>query len=259
MLIMIPLFITSFEYYRKKMPYAKWKAMQNYSYIAYGLILIHLIAITRELQHLIVYLFIFTIYFISKLFKAKAIHRIIFVLFIASSLVIGYKQFGELVSPTQSNTSAVNNTAISIITKLSDNIDNDQIEEIPEDTLPSIEEEIKSISDNMAYIDGEYVTSVDAYGPDLTVQTIITNNLISSISIVSHNEKKSRYYQPAFDQTPADIIENQTTNVDAVTGSTYTSIGIIRAVQSALIEASPSGELIDDVLVEEPTNIRRGH
>lgn len=43
-LIMLPLFVTSFRRIRKKMPGKKWKALQEYAYVFYGLVYLHILA-----------------------------------------------------------------------------------------------------------------------------------------------------------------------------------------------------------------------
>ncbi len=66
--IMIPLFITSFMIVRKKFTYKSWKKLQNFAYIAYILIFIHLI-IVAEFPNLIIFIVLFVPYIILKLIK----------------------------------------------------------------------------------------------------------------------------------------------------------------------------------------------
>jgi sulfoxide reductase heme-binding subunit YedZ len=71
MLIMLPLFISSFPYIKKKIGRERWKKLHKLSYFAYTLMFIHatLIAIivTKEYVHAIIYIFVFCIYLILKL------------------------------------------------------------------------------------------------------------------------------------------------------------------------------------------------
>ena len=46
-----------------------------------------------------------------------------------------------------------------------------------------------------------------------------------------------KFYKPAFDYIPKKIIDKQTYDIDAVSGSTYSSKGIIEAVEDALSKA----------------------
>jgi len=66
--IMIPLFITSFMIFRKKFTFTTWKKIQNFAYIAYILIFVHLI-IVAEFPNLAVYIVLFVPYIILKLMK----------------------------------------------------------------------------------------------------------------------------------------------------------------------------------------------
>lgn len=45
------------------------------------------------------------------------------------------------------------------------------------------------------------------------------------------------YYDWARDEIPQNIIETQTTNIDTVSGATFSSKGIIQAVEAALENA----------------------
>lgn len=103
--------------------------------------------------------------------------------------------------------------------------------------------------------DGTYTGSAQGYGANLTVEVIIENNLMTSITIVSHNEQRSQFYQPAFNEVPNEIIQSQSLEVDTVSGSTFSSVGIINAVNDALSQALVSGDLPNDLSL--PT--RRRH
>jgi len=99
--------------------------------------------------------------------------------------------------------------------------------------------------DGVALKDGTYTGSADAYGPGLTVSVTVENGKVTSVEIVSHNEKNARYYQAPIQVIPEEIVQNQTLNVDIVSGATFTSIGIKNAVIDALSAAVLSGQLPD--------------
>lgn len=74
--IMIPLFVTSFIWIRKKMNGKRWKTLQNFSYIFYLLIYIHIAFCTVEKDgidylKLSLYSLIFLTYTIMRIQKAK--------------------------------------------------------------------------------------------------------------------------------------------------------------------------------------------
>ncbi len=104
-------------------------------------------------------------------------------------------------------------------------------------------EELSTDSSTVTFNDGIYTGIADGYGPDLTVEVKIEGGLITDIAIVSHNEHGSQYYGPAMETIPDAIIAAQSVEVDSVSGSTYTSVGIKNAVADALSQAISSGEL----------------
>ncbi len=91
--------------------------------------------------------------------------------------------------------------------------------------------------------DGTYTGVAEGYGPELTVSVTVAENVITAVSVVSHNENNVKYYGKAIDAVPAAIISAQTPVVDTVSGATYTSTGIMQAVINALGPAVISGTL----------------
>lgn len=89
---------------------------------------------------------------------------------------------------------------------------------------------------NGKYIDGSYTGSASGYASGLKVQVTISNGAISDIQVVSHNETPG-FCERAIETVPTEIISKQSTDVDTISGATYTSVGIINAVNSALSNA----------------------
>jgi uncharacterized protein with FMN-binding domain len=87
------------------------------------------------------------------------------------------------------------------------------------------------------YSDGTYEGEASGYGPNLKIQVKVSSGKISDIEIVSHNETPG-FYETAFETVPSEIIQKQNTDVDTVSGATYSSVGIINAVNEALKEAT---------------------
>ena len=96
---------------------------------------------------------------------------------------------------------------------------------------------------NVDLKDGTYTGVAEGYGPDLTVSVTVVGNVLTDVQIVSHNEKNEKYYGKAIDAIPAEILVAQTPMVDAISGATFTSNGIIKAVINALQTAIISGTL----------------
>ena len=86
------------------------------------------------------------------------------------------------------------------------------------------------------YSDGTYDGTSAGYAQGLTVEVKIKSGKISNIEITSHNETPG-FYEKAFETVPTEIIKKQSTDVDTVSGATYSSVGIINAVNNALSQA----------------------
>ncbi|MHB8127945.1 MAG: FMN-binding protein [Mobilitalea sp.] len=126
------------------------------------------------------------------------------------------------------------------------------------DTSLSSDASISNLNEQMEGIileDGVYEGEATGYREGLIVSVEVKDSLIISIEIVDHNEQKSRYYTPAIEEIPQAIIDSQSIEVDAVSGSTFTSIGIINAVRDALSQAIINGILPTELSLPA----RRGH
>ena len=122
-----------------------------------------------------------------------------------------------------------------------------------------VELEIEKDIDNNVYNDGIYIGEAIGYCPGLVVSVSVKDNLIESIEIIEHNEDKESYFMPAFTSIPSQIIENQSLVVDTVSGSTYSSVGIVNAVADALSDALVSGEIIiEEIELNETRNNGKG-
>ena len=88
-----------------------------------------------------------------------------------------------------------------------------------------------------AYRDGVYTASAEGFGGPITVQVTILNDKIDSITIVSAEGETSSYFTKAR-HVISTILDEQTPEVDAISGATYSSTGILNAVKSALASAT---------------------
>lgn len=86
------------------------------------------------------------------------------------------------------------------------------------------------------YQDGTYQGSAAGFGGTITVQVTVSGGKITAIDILSAAGETPSYLESA-KSVIAKIISGQTPNVDAVSGATYSSNGIIQAVQNALAKA----------------------
>lgn len=97
---------------------------------------------------------------------------------------------------------------------------------------------VLAVEDPSAYKDGTYYGTGTGFGGTLKVKVEISGGKITSIQIME-NQDGSEYISKASALINT-IIQNQSTNVDTVSGATYSSVGIIQAVRNALSQAAVS-------------------
>lgn len=89
------------------------------------------------------------------------------------------------------------------------------------------------------YKDGTYQGSGTGFGGTITVQVTVSDGKITAVDILSASGETGSYF--AFAQgVVSKVLSSQSPNVDAVSGATYSSNGIIQAVQNALSQAGNS-------------------
>lgn len=98
--------------------------------------------------------------------------------------------------------------------------------------------EIAAVQDASAYKDGTYYGAGKGFAGTMKVKVDISGGKIASISIVSTKDGDS--YVKSASSLLDTIVEKQSTNVDTVSGATFSSRGIIAAVRSALSQAAVS-------------------
>jgi uncharacterized protein with FMN-binding domain/Pyruvate/2-oxoacid:ferredoxin oxidoreductase delta subunit len=84
------------------------------------------------------------------------------------------------------------------------------------------------------YKDGIYIGVGAGENPNLKVSVKVSNGKVSSVEILSANEPDGK---EALKVIPKEIVDAQSANVDAISGATMTSDGIIMAVKDALSQA----------------------
>ena len=87
--------------------------------------------------------------------------------------------------------------------------------------------------------DGTYEGSANGFSGKIKVSVVIKNQTIRSINILSNTDDEA-FFNRAKEGVTASIIAKQSTDVDTVSGATYSSRGIINAVKDAL--SSSDGE-----------------
>ena len=115
---------------------------------------------------------------------------------------------------------------------------------ISADTSDSASTDDNSASDDAAdadnvYKDGTYTGEADGYGGTIQVEVTLASDEITSINVVSAPGEDSAYLSQA-ESVIDSILSAQRTDVDTVSGATFSSTGILNAVDEALGKAENS-------------------
>jgi NosR/NirI family transcriptional regulator, nitrous oxide reductase regulator len=92
---------------------------------------------------------------------------------------------------------------------------------------------------SVTYKDGTYTGTGTGYRPYTKVSVVISNNKITSITLISTNDTDN-FFTKAWSTIKNAIISKQSTSVSTVSGATRSSNGIIAAVNDALTQAKSS-------------------
>ncbi len=120
----------------------------------------------------------------------------------------------------------------------------------PKPAAPLVVEEFTAPS---TYLDGIYTAEAIGFEGKITVQVTVAEDKITDITVLSA-EDEEEYLSRAKRVIPA-ILEGQSPNVDAVSGATYSSTGILNAVKLALAKAAiaPAEEADPEQAASEET------
>ena len=95
---------------------------------------------------------------------------------------------------------------------------------------------VSKVSESGRWKDGTYTGSGKGFGGTISVKVTVKDGKISAIDVTSASGETASYFSKAKGIIPK-MISGQTTNVDAASGATYSSNGIITAVRNALSKA----------------------
>lgn len=213
--VMLPLFIISFTYFKKKMDIKKWVQYQKWAYLAYALTFIHLLLIGQA-EHILAYIVVFNVYLFLKLYNYvfknnETTSKTVKSIGITGVVVI----ISLLVSGT-----------ISLPEKHGEDFDTNNTNTI-------------SVSTDTGNIeDGTYRGSSTGFN-NLTVSldVVVEDGLITNIIVYEYgatSPQRGVDFEAAGYDVVIDIINAQSTDVDTISGATYTTNGIIEAVEDAL-------------------------
>ena len=281
-LLLIPLTITSFQSIRRKMQAKTWKKLQNWSYLFYLLLYLHIFFIYQGALlrgkgeyffTLMLYSFIFGFYGFLRIRqyrvqketrekKAVPLLRIAGILPIVCLFLSVFYSAGkyraaleanvekirmqETVAESKSGAETTTGSKESAESKGSEEEKIDSSEKASEaagdkDSAKSSDGSSDSQGSDAnsasgAYKDGEYLGKASAYNGNVEVKVTISGGKMTAIDIVKTKDDEDYFYDAQKKVIP-EILEKQSTDVDAVAGATTSSEGIAHAVEKALEQA----------------------
>ena len=281
-LLLIPLTVTSFQAVRRKMQGKTWKKLQNWSYLFYLLLYLHIFFIYQGALirgkgdyffTLMIYSFIFGFYGflrirqyrIQKEGKEKKtfpLLRIGGILPIVCIFLSGFYSAGKYRAALEANVDKIRvQESVAESKESADNAAENKgsVESIGngEEKSDSSEKALEASGDKAstnssdassdsqaadedsisgAYKDGECFGKASAYNGNVEVKVTISGGKITAIDIVKTKDDEE-YFFDAQKKVIPEILEKQSTDVDAVAGATTSSEGICHAVEKALEEA----------------------
>ena len=264
-LLLIPLTVTSFQAVRRKMQGKTWKKLQNWSYLFYLLLYLHIFFIYQGALirgkgdyffTLMLYSFIFGFYGflrirqyrIQKEGKEKKtfpLLRIGGILPIVCIFLSGFYSAGKYRVALEANVDKIR-AQESVAEQHGQGEENNSSEKAVEASgdkasanssdASSDSQAIDEDSISGAYKDGECFGKASAYNGNVEVKVTISGGKITAIDIVKTKDDEE-YFFDAQKKVIPEILEKQSTDVDAVAGATTSSEGICHAVEKALEEA----------------------
>ena len=264
-LLLIPLTVTSFQAVRRKMQGKTWKELQNWSYLFYLLLYLHIFFIYQGALirgkgdyffTLMLYSFIFGLYGflrirqyrIQKEGKEKKtfpLLRIGGILPIVCIFLSGFYSAGKYRATLEANVDKIR-AQESVSEQHGQGEENNSSKKASEASgdkasanssdASSDSQAIDEDSISGAYKDGECFGKASAYNGNVEVKVTISGGKITAIDIVKTKDDEE-YFFDAQKKVIPEILEKQSTDVDAVAGATTSSEGICHAVEKALEEA----------------------
>ena len=264
-LLLIPLTVTSFQAVRRKMQGKTWKKLQNWSYLFYLLLYLHIFFIYQGALirgkgdyffTLMLYSFIFGLYgFLrirqyriqkeSKEKKTIPLLRIGGILPIVCIFLSSFYSAGKYRAALEANVDKIRaQESVSEQHGQGEEINSsEKAVEASGDKASTNSSDASSDSQAIdedsisgAYKDGECFGKASAYNGNVEVKVTISGGKITAIDIVK-NKDDEEYFFDAQKKVIPEILEKQSTDVDAVAGATTSSEGICHAVEKALEEA----------------------
>lgn len=150
-------------------------------------------------------------------------------------VIVGYNFFVDI--NAKDNTIKELNTKVSSLEKQVEYDDN-YIEDIKTKINKNNgkESKVEETTTSSKYKDGTYVGEAKGFGGNIKVSLTVKNDIITEINVVSADKEDSSYLASAKNIINT-MLDKQTTDVDTVSGATFSSTGIKNAATIALNKA----------------------
>ena len=255
-LLLLPLTVTSFQVVRRKMNAKRWKQLQRLSYLFYGLLYLHICLIytgglrkgkSEYLVQFALYTLLYGIYLMLRLTKAflkkplptapdyavkRAARRrkviclhggisllMLLVLLFAFRTVQTGKQGSADTAQAESTSAAESANGGSVASA----------------SVGKAEDTGTAAAGGIAASvpDGEYEGKGVGYNGNIKVKVSVACGKITAIEILKTDDDEEYFYD-AKKKVIQEILDRQTAEVDAASGATSSSDGIMKAVKNAL-------------------------
>lgn len=214
--ILLPLFVTSFKPIRRVMSGKRWKKLQRWAYLFYGLMPVHIVLVNltglqehklSAIVNVLLYSVVFITYGVLRVRKA----------------LLRKNRDGWVKSVIAAGAALL----IGIIALVF----------VP---LPHQNEPLQSTANlyEGSYMDGKYIGAAIGYNGRLKVAVIITDGKISECRLTATVEDEP-YQTRATDYVFAEAIRTNAVNIDSLSGATSTADALIEAIGAALVKAMP--------------------
>lgn len=257
-LLLLPLTVTSFQVVRRKMSAKRWKQLQRLSYLFYGLLYLHICLIytgglrkgkSEYLVQFALYTLLYGIYLMLRLTKAflkkplptapdyaakRAARRrkviclhggisllMLLLLLFAFRTVQAGKQGSADTAPAESTSAAESADGGSAA---------------PESASKAGDASTTAAGAGgiaASVPDGDYEGKGVGYNGNIKVKVTVSGGKITAIEILKTDDDEEYFYD-AKKEVIQEILDRQTAEVDAASGATSSSDGIMKAVKNAL-------------------------
>ncbi len=216
LIIMLPLFITSFLTVRRHMNPKSWKKLQRPAYVFYGLLYCHILLLTVPGALKGDRGYLLTVFVYSAVFLGYGVCRIL--------KALSGRKSGHLAKRQMICSAVCCAAALTLCAVLSN---------------PAVVEAEEILPETGTWRDGVFTGSAMGMNAPVAVSVTVQEGKIIEIVIDSSRDDEP-YFTDALTVID-EIISGNSVDIDTVSGATYSSGGIIDAVTKALAQAQITG------------------